>query len=118
LINAHLYGPKYLMEMLGEDKQEYLKRKQRSLVQMYRNLIAAGMEEGEFAPADVKIAAFNVLAIIQYSGVWYSPRKGRKPTDVIETQVNAVMSLLGARPAQAKAPGPARRRLKAGGEGK
>lgn len=96
LINAHLYGPRYLTQMVDESKQELLRSKQRSLVQIYRTLIAEGIASGVFFPADVKIAAFNVLAIIQYSGVWYRPRKGRRSQDVTEAQVDAVMNLLGA----------------------
>ncbi len=114
LINAHLYGPQYLTEMVAEDKQEYLRRKQRTLIQIYRGLIGEGIEAGDFAPADVKIAAFNVLAIIQYSGVWYRPKKGRKSADVIEAQVDAVMSLLGAKRAAATAT----RRVKSAGGSK
>ncbi|MCX7172655.1 MAG: TetR/AcrR family transcriptional regulator [Proteobacteria bacterium] len=104
LINAHLYGPQYLTQMVAEDQQELLRRKQRSLIQIYRNLIEEGIKTGDFAAADVKIAAFNVLAIIQYSSVWYRPRKGRKALDVIEAQVAAVMNLLGANSAKTVAP--------------
>jgi hypothetical protein len=39
-----------------------------------------------------------VLAIIQYSGVWYRPKKGRKAVDTLEAQVAAVLRLLGAKP--------------------
>lgn len=95
LINAHLYGPQYLKQMVEESKQALLQQKQRALVHIYRNLIAEGIDAGDFVPVDIKIAAFNVLAIIQYSGVWYRPKKGRKSLDVIEAQVGAVMNLLG-----------------------
>ena len=96
LINAHLYGPKYLTQMVEEGNQALLQQKQRALVYIYRNLIAEGIDAGDFVPGDIKIAAFNVLAIIQYSGVWYRPKKGRKSLDVIEAQVGAVMNMLGA----------------------
>ena len=96
LINAHLYGPKYLTQMVDEGNQALLQQKQRALVYIYRNLIAEGIDAGDFVPGDIKIAAFNVLAIIQYSGVWYRPKKGRKSLDVIEAQVGAVMNMLGA----------------------
>jgi AcrR family transcriptional regulator len=96
LINAHLYGPQYLTQMVEASKQTLLQQQQRALVHIYRNLIAEGIDAGDFVPVDIKIAAFNVLAIIQYSGVWYRPKKGRKSLDVIEAQVDAVMNLLGA----------------------
>ncbi len=96
LINAHLYGPQYLTKMLGEDRQELLNRKQRALIEVYRNLINEGVEAGDFRPMNVKVAAFNMLAIVQYSSVWYRAKKGRKAQDVIDAQVEAVMNLLGA----------------------
>jgi hypothetical protein len=82
--------------MVDEGNQALLQQKQRALVYIYRNLIAEGIDAGDFVPGDIKIAAFNVLAIIQYSGVWYRPKKGRKSLDVIEAQVGAVMNMLGA----------------------
>jgi hypothetical protein len=84
--------------MVKVEQQELLRIKQRSLVQIYRSLIQDGISKGIFRPSDVKVAAFNVLAIVQYSGVWFRPKRGRKLADAIEAQVSAVMSLLGATP--------------------
>jgi hypothetical protein len=39
LVNAHLYGPQYLTDMLQVPHREALRSKQRSLVQVYRTLI-------------------------------------------------------------------------------
>lgn len=98
LINAHLYGPQYLTRMLSAARREALRVKQRALVQMYRGLISEGMASGQFTDGNVGIAAFDVLALIQYTGVWYRPRKGRSAGEVIEAQVAAVRRLLGAQP--------------------
>lgn len=98
LVNAHLYGPQYLTDMLGAEHREALRSKQRSLVQLYRTLITQGVAAGEFRVDNTAVAAFNVLAIIQYSGVWYRPKKGRKAVDTLEAQVAAVLRLLGAKP--------------------
>ncbi len=98
LVNAHLYGPQYLTDMLGAEHREALRSKQRSLVQLYRTLITQGVAAGEFQVDNTAVAAFNVLAIIQYSGVWYRPKKGRKAVDTLEAQVAAVLRLLGAKP--------------------
>ena len=94
LVNAHLYGPRYLTEALPAPQRETLRIKQRELVQVYRSLIDEGIAAGQFMPTATAIAAFNVLAIVQYSGVWYRPRKGRRAADVIEAQSAAVLSLL------------------------
>ena len=73
LINAHLYGPQYLMRMFNSEQQEALRLKQRALLQLYRGLSEEGVANKAFAPCNATIAAFNVLAIIQDSGVWYRP---------------------------------------------
>ncbi len=96
LINAHLYGPQYLTDMLSRERREILRAKQRALVHLYRGLISEGMDSGVFESANVAVAAFNVLALIQYTGVWYRPKRGRKVFDVVEAQVAAVRRLLGA----------------------
>lgn len=96
LVNAHLYGPQYLTDMLGAEPREALRLRQRALVHLYRSLIDEGIAAGEFHVGTSGVAAFNVLAIVQYSGVWYRPRKGRRMADLIEGQVGAVLQLLGA----------------------
>lgn len=95
LVNAHLYGPQYLTEVLPAERREALRQRQRSLVQIYRDLIAEGVSCGEFAVSNTVVAAFNVLAVIQYSSVWYRAGKGLRQADLIEGQVAAVMQLLG-----------------------
>lgn len=96
LVNAHLYGPQYLTDMLQPEQQETLRERQRALVKIYRTLIDQGIADGEFHVASAAVAAFNVLAVVQYSGVWYRPRKGRRMADLIDAQVAAALQLLGA----------------------
>jgi AcrR family transcriptional regulator len=101
LVNAHLYGPQYLTDMLQPSQREALRLRQRALVQVYRGLIDTGVAGGEFHVLNAAVAAFNVLAVVQYSGVWYRPRKGRRMVDLIDGQVAAVLQLLGATPPSA-----------------
>ncbi len=98
LINAHLYGPQYLTDMLSSEQRETLRMRQRALVQLYRDLIEEGVGRGEFMVAHTVVAAFNVLAVIQYSSVWYRPRRGWRQGDLIEAQVSAALQLLGVPP--------------------
>lgn len=95
LVNAHLYGPQYLTDVLSPERREALRLRQRALVQLYRELIEAGVASGEFAVDNAALAAFNVLAVVQYSSVWYRPRKGQRLADLIDAQVAAALRLLG-----------------------
>lgn len=96
LVNAHLYGPRYLTDVLSVERREALRLRQRALVQIYRDLINEGVASGHFVVEDVRVAAFNVLALVQYASVWYRPRKGQRMSDLIESQIASVMRLLGA----------------------
>lgn len=104
LVNAHLYGPQYLTQVLSPERQDTLRVRQRALVQVFRDLIDEGVASGEFSVADTRVAAFNVLAVIQYSGVWYRPRKGQRLADLIDAQTAAALQLLGVAPPGAALP--------------
>lgn len=95
LVNAHLYGPRYLTDLLSPAQQTLLRDQQRALVQVYRGLIDEGLACGQLATAQPGIAAFNVLAVVQYTSVWYRPRAGRQRQDLIEQQAAAVLQMLG-----------------------
>jgi hypothetical protein len=109
LVNAHLYGPQYLTQVLTPERSEALRQRQRILVKVFVDLISEGAASAEFSVADARIAAFNVLAVVQYSGVWYRPRRGQRLADLIDAQVSAVMQLLGIAPTPSAA-APARSR--------
>jgi hypothetical protein len=94
-VNAHLYGPRYLTQVLLPEHSEALRDRQRALLKVFRDLISQGAASGEFVVADARIAAFNVLAILQYSGVWHRPRKGLRLADLMDLQVSAALQLLG-----------------------
>lgn len=110
LVNAHLYGPQYLTQVLMPERSEALRQRQRALVKVFVDLISEGAASGEFMVADARIAAFNVLAVVQYSGVWYRPRRGQRLTDLIDAQVSAAMQLLGIAPTPTAAPVPSGRK--------
>lgn len=95
LVNAHLYGPRYLTQVLLPEHSEALRERQRTLVKVFRDLISEGAASGEFSVADARIAAFNVLAVLQYSVVWHRPRKGLRLADLMDLQVSAALQLLG-----------------------
>ena len=104
LVNAHLYGPNYLTQVLLPERSEALRERQRALVKVFRDLISEGEASGEFVVADTRIAAFNVLAVVQYSSVWYRPRKGLRLAELMDLQVSAVLQLLGIPSLPATAP--------------
>jgi hypothetical protein len=77
------------------EHSEALRERQRALLKIFRDLISDGAASGEFEVDDTRIAAFNILALLQYSGVWHRPRKGLKLADLMDLQVAAALQLLG-----------------------
>ena len=108
LVNAHLYGPQYLTQVLLPERSEALRQRQRALVKVFLDLINEGVASGDFVVTDARITTFNVLAVLQYSSVWYRPRKGQRLADLMDAQVAAALQLLGIAPQPATAPTPAR----------
>lgn len=73
LVNAHLYGPRYLVSALPTEQQARLRHHQRRIYELYRGLIEEGVAAGRFDTPDPILAAFDLLALAQYPVVWFRP---------------------------------------------
>jgi AcrR family transcriptional regulator len=97
VVNAYLYGPQHATAMLKNAEQCRLKELQNSLVNLYATTLTKAMQAGLIAEQDVKIVTFNVLAVIQYTAVWFKP-EGRLDLRAIALhQAAAVLALIGAK---------------------
>lgn len=96
LVNSQLYGPAYLTSVLDDERREALRTLQRDIVGLYRKVIEDGVASKDFDVEDVGIAAFNLLALAQYIGVWFKPGSKRRQRDVLRQQSDAALRLLGA----------------------
>jgi AcrR family transcriptional regulator len=74
LVNAHLYGPQYLTDMLQPAHGSRCAAPACAGAGL-PHLIDQGAA-GDFRVDSSAVAAFNVLAVVQYSGVWYRPAQG------------------------------------------
>jgi AcrR family transcriptional regulator len=96
IVNGHLYGPKYLTSVLSDEQRSTVRQLQRDVIAVYRALleeaVAAGAVSGE---VDLKLAAFNVLAIAQYTPVWLQQPAPRRAREVAEAQSRQVLAMLG-----------------------
>lgn len=71
LVNAHLYGPRYLVDMLNPEQQASLRRQQRAIYEVYRDVVRKGVAARLFRAQDTTLAVFDLLAIVQYPAVWF-----------------------------------------------
>lgn len=94
LVNAHLYGPRYLVETLTALQRAKLRRHQRTIYELYRGVVQDGIDSGAFAVVDPALATFDLLAIAQYPVVWFRPG-GRLTIDMVrQRQSDIAVGLL------------------------
>ncbi len=72
-VNAFLYGPLRNAAKLSDEQREDILNLQRRIVDIYRDVIAAGQKSGEFAAGSPTVAAFGVLGILSYTVFWFRP---------------------------------------------
>jgi Tetracyclin repressor-like, C-terminal domain len=97
MVNAYLYGPEHMIAMLGVEEKNRLQQLQRNLVQIYRQAFLQAMHDGSIAEQDLSILAFNALAIIQYTAVWYKSAGRFDLESIALRQADAVLALAGAK---------------------
>jgi AcrR family transcriptional regulator len=67
---VYLHEWKYL----SEERQQTILERRRRYEGFYRQVIEEGVEEGEFAPCDPKMAALLVLSTVNWLPQWYNPK--------------------------------------------
>ncbi len=97
MVNAYLYGPQHTTAMLGNVEQCRLKVLQKNLVNVYRCSLEKAMRERLIPEQDLQILTFNVLAVVQYTAVWFKPTGRLDMRAVAQHQATAVLALVGAK---------------------
>jgi len=89
---------------LSPDKQEVIIDMRRKYDRILCNIIERGVKTGEFAPMNIKLAAYSIASIIARSRVWYSAKGRLIPNQIGEFIFDFVVS--GLRGAGVKQPKP------------
>ena len=77
---------------LSSDKRKVIVGMRRKYDKILCNIIERGIEAGEFAPTNTKLAAYSIASIIARSRVWYSPRGSLSPDQIGEFIFQFVVS--------------------------
>ncbi len=67
---------------LSADKRNIIRGMRRKYDTILSRIIERGIEAGEFAPTNVKLAAYSIASIIARSRVWYSPEGSHSPDQI------------------------------------
>lgn len=95
-------------EPLNGESRRTLRELKRRIDHKFRNLIARGIEAGELAPCDAKMAAFALSGALSWIGRWYNPNGSMSARDIADQHVALILNGLRVRSPQVSgAPGPA-----------
>jgi AcrR family transcriptional regulator len=101
LLNGVLFGPQYLVNLLQEPQRERIVTQHRTLLNLYRSAITDGVAAGLFEVAEPTIAAFNILAMVQYSSIWFRKSGRRSAQSIAQDQIGFALRMLSARTQEA-----------------
>ena len=108
LLNGVLFGPQYLVNLLQEPQRERIVTQHRTLLNLYRSAINDGVAAGLFEVAEPTIATFNILAMVQYSSIWFRKSGRRSAQSIAQEQIGFALRMLSARAEEAQS-APAKR---------
>jgi AcrR family transcriptional regulator len=97
LLNGVLFGPQYLVNLLQEPQRERIVTQHRTLLNLYRSAISDGVAAGLFEVAEPTIASFNILAMVQYSSIWFRKSGRRSAQSIAQEQIGFALRMLSAR---------------------
>lgn len=90
---------------MPEEMLEQFNSVRRQILQLYIDIVEAGVRSGEFRLVDTKITAFAVLGMCNWTAWWYSPAGSRTPEQIAEAMADFAIKALergdGARPSAA-----------------
>lgn len=94
------YSYATLLASLGKEWRSELRKIERQINGLLREILQQGVDEGAFHVRDVKIAAFAISNACEYVFSWYKP-SGELTEDVVcDTYVDMMLSLVGAAPSR------------------
>ena len=94
------YSYATLLTSLGKEWRSELRRIERQINGLLREILQQGVDEGSFHVRDVKIAAFAISNACEYVFSWYKPSGELTEEVVCDTYVDMMLSLVGAKPSR------------------
>ena len=94
------YSYATLLASLGKEWRSELRRIERQINGLLREILQQGVDEGAFHVRDVKIAAFAISNACEYVFSWYKPSGELTEDAVCDTYVEMMLSLVGATPSR------------------
>jgi len=89
---------RWITEWFDAEQVKEIRKRERVFTQFVTDLVQRGIDEGDFAPTDAKIAAFGLIGMSAWSYQWFRPG-GRRSVDDIADVFRGLMlgGLRGAR---------------------
>jgi AcrR family transcriptional regulator len=71
-------------KFLGEERRASIAERRNRYENLYRQVLEEGIQSGDFAPADPKMAALLVLSAVNWLPQWYNPIGPLSPTEIAD----------------------------------
>lgn len=79
-------------EPLNPESRKVLRELKRRIDHKFRNLIVRGIEAGEIAPCDAKMAAFALSGALSWIGRWYSPGGPLSAREIADQHIALILN--------------------------
>jgi AcrR family transcriptional regulator len=78
-------------KFLGEERRASVTARRRRYEGFYRQVIEQGIESGDFAPIDPKMATLMVLSAVNWMPQWYNPSGSLSPEEIADKFCDLVL---------------------------
>lgn len=82
-------------KFLSEERRASVTERRRRYEALYRYVIEEGIERGDFAPTDPKMATLMVLSSVNWMPQWYNPNGPLSPQQIADNFTDLVLSGIG-----------------------
>ncbi|HKP53640.1 MAG TPA: TetR/AcrR family transcriptional regulator [Chloroflexia bacterium] len=79
-------------KFLGSERRDAIAEMRNRYENLYRHVIEEGIQSGEFASTDPKMAALLVLSAVNWMPQWYNPSGPLSPEEVADTFVELILT--------------------------
>ncbi len=79
-------------KFLGEARRASITERRRRYEHLYRQVIEQGIQQGQFAPTDPKMATLLVLSAVNWMPQWYNPSGPLSPDEIADSFSKLVLS--------------------------
>lgn len=92
-IDSVLFGAHSKRNILSHHYLEKLRAAQRSISNLYKDIIISGQRQGLFSVPDINAVVFSIIGMISHTVYWYRPASNDDRVHILQTQAELCLKL-------------------------